>query len=65
MTIQKIKEEIEKIKTLIELQNKLFEDVNQGDTSFLIKQKIIVTRDELLKSNYKIGKSLKELEEKV
>ena len=65
MTTEKLKEEITKIKTLDILKKKLCEDAYQGDDSELLKQRIIVTKEELLKSTYKINKLLKEMEKDI
>lgn len=65
MTVDKIKEEIEKIRSLTVLQKRLCEDAYQGDNSDILKQKIKVTRDELLKSTYNINKIVKDIEERI
>lgn len=65
MTVEKIKEEVEKIRTLSSLQKRLYEDVTQGDDSEILKQKIKVTKEELLKSTYNVNKILKQIEEKI
>ena len=65
MTTSKIKDEIEKIRTLSTLKRNLCEDAFQGDNSEILMQRIIVTQEELLKSTYKINKILKDIEQKI
>ena len=62
MKTSNLKEEIEKMKSLIALQKRLAEDANQGDSSEILKRKVILTREEILKSTYKINKLIKEIE---
>ena len=65
MSTTKLKEEVEKMRTLISLKKRLCEDAYQGDNSEMLKEKITVTQEELLKSTYRINKIVKEIETKI
>lgn len=61
-TTTRIKEQIDKLKTLSKLQDNI--SSTESD-SFLMKKKMEITREEMLKCTYNVGKLLKQLEEKV
>ncbi len=67
MSTEKIREELEKIKTLSSLQKNLLkiESASSEKELEVIKTKLVITREEMLKSTYSINKILKQLEEKV
>jgi hypothetical protein len=64
---EKIREQIEKINALSSLQKDLLRVENElSDKDLeLVKTKLAVIREEMLKATYAIGKLLKEIEEKV
>jgi hypothetical protein len=67
MSTDKIREEIEKIKTLASLQKDYLNIKGESSEKELelIKTKLAITREEMLKSTYSIGKLLTQIEEKV
>ena len=67
MGTQDIRAQIQKIKALIALQKKLLDTAEKSapKEKELIITKLKVTREEMLKSTYSIGKLLKDIEEKV
>ncbi len=62
MTTEKIREQLEKLKTLADMQLSL---KNSGDKNAITQKKIEITREEMLKCTYNVGKLLKEIESKV
>lgn len=67
MSTDKIRVQVERIKTLLNLQKDILNEKERssGKELEIIKIKLTVTRDEMLKSSYSIGQFLKEIEEKV
>lgn len=67
MKTEKIREELEKLKVLANLYTKLCNSIDNSKfrNTKIIKLKIITTKEEMIKSNYRVGQMLKKLEEKV
>ena len=65
MSTEKIRTQIEKINALISLQKDLLKAESGAGKKDLVKAKLTVIREEMLKATYSIGKLLREIEEKV